>query len=243
VKTPPVGGKISDGSMGLKRMPDTVWQGGKWLRAAFAGALVLTLTIPAVAADDEVEDTVDTKFMKGFLTNLGLQPDNREGIDYHERSPLVVPPTRELRPPQSAATITNNPAWPKDKDVANRKTAKKQQKILTEEEDMRPLRPDELRGAPSVQGRGVGGDPGNPNVTRAEQMTPQQLGHTGFTFSNVFNREGRQVQFTGEPPRTSLTEPPVGLRTPSARYPYGSKGVLEADKNGPRDQASYGTDR
>jgi hypothetical protein len=231
--------------MGLKRMPDTVWQDGKWLRAAFASALVITLTVPALAGDvdADADDTLDTKIMRNFLTGIGLQKDTGAGIDYHERSPLVVPPTRELRPPQSAATIANDPAWPKDKDVAARKkTAKKQAIAPSEEEDMRQLRPDELRGAPSA-GSGAAGDQGNPNATRAEQMTPQQLGHTGFTFSNVFNREGRQVQFTGEPARSSLTEPPVGLRTPSAKYPYGSKGVLEADKGGQRDQASYGTDK
>jgi len=227
-------------------MPDTVWQGGKWLRAAFAGALVLTLTVPALAADADADadDTADTKFVRGVLTGLGLQKDSGPGIDYHERSPLVVPPTRELRPPQGAATMIDNPAWPKDKDVAARKkTVKKQQIAPSEEEDMRALRPDELRGMSTARGRGAAGEEASPNSTRAEQMTPQQLGHTGFSFSNVFNREGRQVQFTGEPPRTTLTEPPVGLRTPSTRYPYGSKGVLEKDKGGPRDAASYGTDR
>lgn len=219
------------------------------MRFALAGAagLMLALAVnvtPASAADDE-EDTFDTKIMRGFLKGLGLKRDGEDGIDYHERSPLVVPPSRDLPAPQNGeATLTNNPAWPKDRDVARKKTAKKKAPtIQSEEEDMRQLRPDELRGAQSVRGRGVGGEQPGVNSTRAEQLSPSQLGHGGFSFNQLFSREGKVVQFTGEPPRTALTEPPPGLRTPSSKYPYGSKGVMEKEVNAPRDQASYGTDR
>ncbi len=62
------------------------------------------------------EDTVDTKFMRLNLTNLGLRQGNEPGIDYHERSPLVVPPTRDL-PNRNNPAAVSNPAWPKDPDV------------------------------------------------------------------------------------------------------------------------------
>src|SRR5690606_1867550 len=103
--------------------------------------------------------------------------------------------------------------------------------VESEEADMRQLSPSELRGSQGAAGRAgtlSDGSP-NPNVTRAEQLSPSQLGHKGFSLGSVFNREGTAVQFTGEPPRSSLTEPPPGLRTPSSRYSYGSKGVLERD--------------
>jgi hypothetical protein len=216
------------------------------MRAARAGAVAVAMVLaagPAFAADDEDDDTWDTKVFRNFLLGLGLQRDGGPGIDYHERSPLVVPPSRDLPPPQAGgAGATTDPAWPKDRDVAKRKTAKKKQVIPSEEDDMRQLRPDELRGSavarrPNSEASGVQG-------ARPEQATPSQLGHSGFSFSNVFSREGKQVQFTGEPPRTSLTEPPPGLRTPSSKYPYGTKGVLERDDNRKvEDRGSYGTNR
>jgi len=241
-------GKIVDGSVGLE-MSSTSSPDRKWIALALAGiagvllALAVNVT-PAAAADDD-EDTFDTKFMRNVLKGLGLKRDDEAPIDYHERSPLVVPPSRDLPPPQSTAeAVNNNPAWPKDRDVARKKSSKKvTPTVQSEEDDMRQLRPDELRGAQSVRGRGVSGDQPGVNTTRAEQLPPSQLGHSGFSFDSVFNRNGKVVQFTGEPPRTDLTEPPPGLRTPSSKYPYGTKGVLEKEVNTPRDQASYGTDK
>lgn len=211
-------------------------QNASWGRAARAIAVVLVMAagiVPALAGDDDDEDeTIDTKILRQFLGGLGLRGDNGSQIDYHERSPLVVPPTRTLPPPQSAATsVDNNPAWPKDRDVARRKPTKKAAAaaVPSVEEDMRMLRPNELQGNRPA-GRGNAGEPAaNPDGTRAGQLSPSQLGFNGF--GSVFNRDGKVVQFTGEPPRASLTEPPAGLRTPSSKYPYGSKGVLEADKN------------
>src|SRR5688572_24974302 len=115
-------------------MSPTIWQDGKWLRAAFIAAVALTLTLghstsPAFADDDDDKwDTIDNKILRGILSGLGLKRDGEGGIDYHERSPLVVPPSRELPPPQSAATVTTDPAWPKDPDLARKKQARKKQK-------------------------------------------------------------------------------------------------------------------
>jgi len=55
--------------------------------------------------------TAWTKFMR----TLGVQkpPDQNADIDYRERAPLVVPPSRDLPAPQTAsAAPTGN--WPKD---------------------------------------------------------------------------------------------------------------------------------
>ncbi len=41
-------------------------------------------------------------------------------------------------------------------------------------------------------------------------------------FSNLFgNKDSDVASFTGEPPRTALTAPPVGYQTPSPDQPYG----------------------
>ena len=52
------------------------------------------------------------------MEGLGLQQDG-EAINYQERAPLVIPPSRALPPPEKAdAVVANNPAWPKDPDVS-----------------------------------------------------------------------------------------------------------------------------
>src|SRR5262245_63018847 len=52
------------------------------------------------------------------MKDLGLRRDG-EGIDFRERAPLVVPPSRNLPPPQDGTPVTANPAWPKDPDAAS----------------------------------------------------------------------------------------------------------------------------
>ena len=51
-------------------------------------------------ADDE-DLPADTKFFRKLFKEFGMQRDD-EGVEYRERAPLVVPPSRSLPPPQSA---------------------------------------------------------------------------------------------------------------------------------------------
>lgn len=207
----------------------------------------------AYAAEDEVEDTADTKFFKGLLSNFGLSPSSAPGIDYHERSPLVVPPNINLPPPEAGGlgAVANNPAWPKDPDVKRstapkKKVARSRPPAEVEEEGMRPLTAAEMAPLPANK-RGTpdgGAAQEGPSGARPEQLTPSQLGHEGFTFGTLFgNRNGKEVKFEKEPDRTSLTDPPVGLRTPSPKYTYGSKGKLDPTKEIGTDQAVFGVDK
>ena len=45
----------------------------------------------AQAADDDDDELLDTKIFRGILKGLGLRKDEPTGIDYRERSPLVLP--------------------------------------------------------------------------------------------------------------------------------------------------------
>src|ERR1043166_10054856 len=87
-------------------------------RAVLGGLLALTLVfaagVSAFAEDDEDEDTVEQKVIKNIMKGMGADVD-KDRIDFRERSPLVIPPTRDLPPPQEAGAITN-PDWPKDPD-------------------------------------------------------------------------------------------------------------------------------
>ena len=96
-----------------------------WRRAgALAGVLALTLAISVGAgtarAEDEEDLPLDTKLFRQLMKDLGLLRDG-ESIEYRERAPLVVPPSRDLPPPRSENATTSNPAWPNDPDVQQRK--------------------------------------------------------------------------------------------------------------------------
>src|ERR1700742_2054798 len=94
------------------------------LTACVCGALLaLPVAASAQQAQDDDEDTFEQKIIKNILGGMGVDV-GRPGIDYRERSPLVIPPTRDLPPPQAAGTPTQNAAWPKEADrkVTARKT-------------------------------------------------------------------------------------------------------------------------
>ncbi len=126
---------------------------------ALAAALALTMTLTmtwasssAWAQNAEDEDLpADTKFFRKLFKEFGMQRDD-ERLEYRERAPLVVPPSRSLPAPQSADTVARNPAWPKDPDVRRRNesvtTAGQKARLKGASETMvdegRPLRPNEL---------------------------------------------------------------------------------------------------
>jgi hypothetical protein len=197
--------------------------------AAVALAAVLALgTSGAFAqnAQDEEEVPLDTKLFRQLMKDLGMRRDG-ESIDYRERAPLVVPPSRDLPPPQSEAPVTANPAWPKDPDIAQRKaeTSKKKQPYRTAAEAMeaegRPLSRAEMD-----KGKVAAGTPTSASETPEQAgraMKPSELGAKSF-FSDIFSSfsdKGETGTFTGEPVRENLTAPPAGYQTPSPSQPYG----------------------
>ena len=86
------------------------------LVSVFALVVVAGSGLQAVAADDEDDEPFEEKMLKS------LMGADKPVIEYRERSPLVVPPARDLPPPENSAAA-QNPAWPKDPDVQARKEA------------------------------------------------------------------------------------------------------------------------
>lgn len=84
------------------------------LSAALVGGLAAASVGVAQAADDGNTDSAVGKLME----KLGLRapPDQPTDINYSERSPLVVPPTRDLPPP--VAEVPAAAGWPKDAAIA-----------------------------------------------------------------------------------------------------------------------------
>lgn len=196
-------------------------------RAALGGLLGITLLFAAGAAalaEDDDEDTVEQKIIKNIMKGMGADVD-KDRIDFRERSPLVIPPTRDLPPPQEAGQITN-PAWPKDPDkVKPVKQAKPfvNGSIATrnmESPERAPISPEALRNGaiPGSSQRVTEPDP-NANKDPGRNFTPTELGFTGW--GNLFGYKSEQQTFSGEPARTNLVQPPAGYQTPSPNYPYG----------------------
>jgi hypothetical protein len=198
---------------------------GASLSLALAAAVLVT-AVPARAADDDVP--LDSKILRGLMESLGLRKDG-EGINYQERAPLVVPPSRALPPPErSDAVIANNPAWPKDPDVQRAKdeaAAERNESRWASDKIIKQdsvLRGNDLTPGPKPRGGSRTASTG-PNWSSDDpRLSPSELGYKGGFFSKIFGgKEEETARFTGEPPRASLTEPPAGYRTPSPDQPYG----------------------
>jgi hypothetical protein len=184
------------------------------------------LAVPQAArAGDENSSSDFYKATFGrFLEGFGLKSGDEAGIQYRERAPLVLPPNNALPPPEKTSVVPN-PAWPKDPDVTRAKMIQKMEKSRNiEEERMReenPLPPGEL--APGPRPRGVvNRDTEGPSPI-GKLLSPNELGYGGGLFNNPFKGKNDNVaRFSGEPARTSLTEPPPGYQTPSPDQPYGT---------------------
>jgi hypothetical protein len=76
---------------------------------------------PARAGDGDSDKTISERIMDGFYGTIrGTNMDNR-GIDYRERSPLVVPPKLDLPPPSASTDDVKVANWPKDPDERQRR--------------------------------------------------------------------------------------------------------------------------
>lgn len=182
-----------------------------------AAALIVAGSASVVlAADDEEDVPFDQKIQNNIMSAIGLR--GGPSIDYKERSPLVLPQKIELPPPQSNVT-QGTPNWPVDADQKRRKEAVSRRR--DEVEESRPLRPNELNvGDRTTSRRGAS----TQDQMEGKPSKPWELGsNAGILGSLLGTKKDEAVQFTSEPPRTSLIEPPVGYQTPSPDQPYAAK--------------------
>ena len=185
-----------------------------------AAAVVFATTAARAGSDDGDGPSVLGTILQGF----GLKDPHATygGIDYNERSPLVVPPTRDLPPPQSA-TAAPAPNWPKDQDLERRRKAKAEDKTVRPHADYvtdssRPLRPNELNAGGAPKGNAAGdGDSSADSL----MIDPRDRGAKKSLFSGLFRSKTEYATFTGEPSRQTLTDPPPGYLTPSPDQAYG----------------------
>jgi hypothetical protein len=209
--------------------------------------LTLVMTAGAARAGDD-DRSFTERFVDGFKDTIrGNTMDNR-GIDYRERSPLVVPPNLDLPPPVTASKAPQVTNWPKDPDEKQRKAiiaAKKKNAppvvavapASVADAAPRPINiappvveapaptPDTIRPAHATDSNGTART--DPVYDQAGDLF---RGGASSAFDNI-GLGGLNNLFGGkkddpslppgtEPAREALTQPPSGYQTPSASYPY-----------------------
>ena len=200
----------------------------RFTAVALGVGLVMTVGVARAQDDDDDDKTFEEKIIEGIMSGIGGTNMENRGIDYRERSPLVVPPKLDLPPPEAAKTEIKDPNWPKDPDVVERKKriAARKKENKDPMEQSRILSPDELNKGKLASGSGTKGTPdsavpgGEPGATAI--LSPSALGFDG-KLSNLFGGNKAEITpFKREPTRDSLTQPPAGYQTPSPNFAYGT---------------------
>src|SRR6202171_2875779 len=158
-------------------------------RLLLACACGMVLCVPAAltAHAEDDDDTFEQKVIKNILGGMGVDV-GRASIDYRERSPLVIPPTRDLPPPESAAASPRNPPWPREPERRVAVKTKPNARATTNEPGTESaLTPEELRRGEAARAGRVT-DPSQTTGSLDEQnvgrpLTPSQLGNKSSIFS------------------------------------------------------------
>lgn len=191
---------------------------------SLAAALLWAVAVPASA--QQAEEPSGLQQLLGKMGILDI-PDGPP-IDYRERAPLVVPPSSQLITPRGLDDIKKiNPDWPLDPDIERNRAAaaankkdfwgKRDESVSGERVSADELKRGTISKRDSDKRQSEYSTGGEEHAMGKERYTPDQLGFKGW-----FAKEPEKpVEFTAEPERRSLTEPPSGYRTPSANAPYG----------------------
>lgn len=215
------------------------------LRLAAIASVGLVITAGAAHAEDADDDekTFEEKVIEGIMAGIGGTNMENRGIDYRERSPLVVPPKLDLPPPETTRSEIKDPNWPKDPDEKRRKAAIAARKKESKDprEASRILTPSELNAARTAPTSHGSNDPVQPGTSNNNPiLSPSQLGYTG-SFSGLFGgSKSETAPFKGEPTRESLTQPPPGYQTPSPNFAYGTGPKESMNKEYNPAQGKYG---
>jgi hypothetical protein len=192
-------------------------------RIALAGMvslIALAVLAPSAARAQEEEGSSVWDSITGLVKGLRLNSPDQD-IDYRERSPLVVPPSSTLPPPQKPGTGRAS-NWPVDPDLKRKQEAAERRKRGEGRFDYDKFIANESPGQLNAPGPGA---PKAPGAGDGRDMTaavpPSELKSPGF-FGRLFGGGDQKAGpvFTREKPRKSLTEPPPGYQTPSPDQPY-----------------------
>jgi hypothetical protein len=216
--------------------------------AVLSVSLGLAVTAGTARAEDNDGRTMSEKISDGFYGMIrGTNMDNR-GIDYRERSPLVVPPTLDLPPPAASSGDSQQIAnWPKDPDertrraviAAKKKNAPAVARVQAAANGSQA--PQAINIAPPIDEQPA---PSAGTTRRADapvmsrEATDPVNDKAGDLFTGGASELADKIGLGGdwfggkktatyepgtEPAREALTQPPVGYQTPAAGYAYGEQ--------------------
>jgi hypothetical protein len=165
----------------------------------------------AAEEDDDIENHVlnaDKRLFNMILAPFGLGSAAAPDITYRERSPLVVPQGRDLPPPGKAAKTGE---WPIEPEVKAKRAAATLRKYGRDPVD--PAKP--------ISGTAEAYKTGNTGQWD-DRKGPKEPDFLSMLISGKLKGSWDEVgKFEGEPPRTTLVDPPPGYLTPSPAAPYG----------------------
>jgi hypothetical protein len=204
------------------------WRALKLSSVALGIGLIMSVGAARAGDDGDGDDddmTFEERLIDNLMSGLGAKSMEKPGIEYRERSPLVVPPKLDLPPPATQAKAAPN--WPKDPEEKRRKEAiaarKKANKATESWQAAQPLTPAEMNAGKTAAAERTNNDPIQPGANVNPSMSPSQLGFSGGLLGMLKGKNSSEsTQFTAEPPRQSLVEPPPGYQTPSPNYAYGA---------------------
>ena len=219
----------------------------RWAYAigAFVGVLLVIGHGTAIAQENNDDDSFEQKIIKGVLGGIGLDV-GRQGIDYSERAPLVIPPNSDLPPPQTTAATP--PDWPKEarpKKPTSKKKLDANASVRQADVERAAASAAEMNGGPKPAAGASGAPPApadpvdNTSDVGGRPLPASVVDKIGLFNLNLFGTKPEQAQFHHEPPRVNLTQPPTGYQTPSPDYPYG---IAQAKKGPSTREMSQTTD-
>lgn len=152
--------------------------------------------------------------------------------NFNAPPPQNLPPVAVSQPQQSVVLPTpvetnsprlRNPDFPVDPEVRAAQKKKKKPRMFSRAEDDpsysgRTLTPDEMKSqGPLTRSKGSGTDAtANQAQSSVQELKVPVIGNLLRT-----KQQEERLEFTGEPERQSLTQPPAGYLTPSKNAPYG----------------------
>ncbi|UPK40670.1 hypothetical protein IVB18_43390 [Bradyrhizobium sp. 186] len=219
--------RSSETSISMVRDPrQGIWRALKLSAVALGIGLVMSAGAARAGDDDDDDMTFEEKLIDNLMSGIGAKSMEKPGIEYRERSPLVVPPKLDL-PPPAETQAKAAPNWPKDPDEKRRKEAiaarKKAVKATENWQAAQPLTPAEMKAGQTAAAPRTNNDPIQPGTNGNPSLMPAELGYSGGLWNMMKGGNSSESKsFTTEPPRQSLVEPPAGYQTPSPNYAYGS---------------------
>ncbi|MGY3455864.1 hypothetical protein ACVWW5_001314 [Bradyrhizobium sp. LM3.4] len=175
------------------------WRALKLSAVALGIGLAMSAGAARAGDGDDADDddmTFEEKLIDNLMSGIGAKSMEKPGIEYRERSPLVVPPKLDLPPP--ATQTQNAPNWPKDPEEKRRKEAiaarKKATKATENWQAAQPLTPAEMKAGQTAAPERTSNDPIQPGANSNPSLSPAELGFTGGFVEYDEGRQERREQ-------------------------------------------------